>query len=88
MKMKNGLKLPVTMKEYEATQIQYPANLDVYRSAPDEQNRLHDFSCLTIMIRHNTDLRNYLIIEAGNNPKRAMPATQFIDDMNRPICYR
>ena len=27
-------------------------------------------------------------LDANNKPKRAMPATQFIDDMNRPICYR
>ena len=52
-----------------------PARVNVFRSAPNPSNRLNlpppgpdgqvYVSCMTIYVRHNTDLRDYLVVDAS-----------------------
>jgi len=59
-----------TKAEYDAQKVSFEGVVDVYRTAPDEAQRIlprpkKRVQSLTIYMRHNYDLRDYLITRAG-----------------------
>ena len=58
-------KIPKAENEYTACKVRYDKRVNVYRSEPDERNRLTNFRCLSRVSMNNYDLRNYLVTETG-----------------------
>lgn len=58
-------RIPDTLSQYNACKVRYEKRVDVYRSEPDERNRLSCSPCLTQVLMNNHDLRNYLVTEVG-----------------------
>lgn len=54
-----------TRERYELIKAQFNGLVNVYRTAPDDSNRMNNFPCLTIMLRNNVDIRNYLLTDAN-----------------------
>lgn len=51
-------------EEYENRKVKYDGLVNIYRTSPDDSNLMHDFQCMTIMLRNNADTRNYLLTDS------------------------
>ena len=65
-----------TLERYESSKAQLNGLVNVQRTDPDQSNSMNNFPCLTIRIRNNTDIRNYLLSDADFD-LTAIPKSEF-----------